>query len=394
MCEIDAAIEFVDVEQVLRERVGERGDDSLAAVAHGDELLGTIRHTRTVAPWCYGRATVIGRVVGKYKILDQIGEGGMGVVYRAEHVTLGSPAAIKVLLPQFTKNTVVVDRFFNEAKATSAIKHVSIVQIYDYGRLPNGQAYIAMELLQGEDLTNLLQRYRILDPKLAIQIALQTLAALEAAHLIGVVHRDIKPDNIYLVRDPSAPGAMRIKVLDFGIAKLVGDQLGGSAKKTKGDSILGTPAYMAPEQCRGGAEIDARADLYAVGCILFEMLTGRPPFVASGGGETMAMHIYEQPPRLHQLAPGLPSELDALIAMLLAKSPEERTPSAAYALAALERVPIEPLGYEVQLSGRPATQPPPIAAPVEDKVPRWIPIFVITVALLIGAAAAFFIGMS
>ena len=339
---------------------------------------------------------MIGRVVGKYKILDQIGEGGMGIVYRAEHVTLGSPAAIKVLLPQFTRDTVVVDRFFTEAKATSSIRHVSIVQIYDYGRIPNGQAYIAMELLRGEDLTSFIGRHRILDPKVAAQIALQMLSALEAAHLIGIVHRDIKPDNIYLVRDPSAPGAIRIKILDFGIAKLMGDQIGVNPKmKTKGGSILGTPAYMAPEQCRGGAEIDARADLYGVGCILFEMLTGRPPFVAEGGGETMSMHIYEPAPRLHQHAPGLPAELDALIAMFLAKNPDERTPSAAYALAALERAPIEPLGYEVQLAGRPLTQPTPIVpdAPSEG-IPRWIPIFVIGIAVLIAVAAAFFIGLS
>jgi serine/threonine-protein kinase len=325
---------------------------------------------------------VIGRVVGKYKILDQIGEGGMGAVYRAEHVTLGSPAAIKVLLPQFTRDSVVVDRFFTEAKATSSIRHISIVQIFDYGRLDDGQAFIAMELLRGEDLTSFIDRHRILDPKVA-------------AHLIGIVHRDIKPDNIFLVRDPSAAGAIRIKILDFGIAKLVGDQIGANPKlKTKGGSILGTPAYMAPEQCRGGAEVDARADLYAVGCILFEMLTGRPPFVAEGGGETMAMHIYEPAPRLHQFAPGLPVELDALIAKLLAKSPDERTPSAAYALAALERVPIEPLGYEIQLTGRPITQPVAVVSSMPDGIPRWIPIFVITVAVLIAAAAAFFIGMS
>ena len=337
---------------------------------------------------------MIGRVVGKYKILDQIGEGGMGIVYRAEHVTLGSPAAIKVLLPQFTRDTVVVDRFFTEAKATSSIRHVSIVQIFDYGRLPNGQAYIAMELLRGEDLTSFIGRHRIVDPQVAVPITLQMLSALESAHLVGIVHRDIKPDNVFLVRDPGAPGAIRIKILDFGIAKLVGDQIGVNPKmKTKGGSILGTPAYMSPEQCRGGAEIDARADLYSVGCILFEMLTGRPPFIAEGGGETMAMHIYEHAPRLHQFAPGLPEELDALIAKLLAKSPDERTPSAAYALAALERVPIEPLGYEVQLAGRPITQPVPIAPPVESEgLPRWVPIFVITAAIVIAAAAAFFIG--
>ena len=332
---------------------------------------------------------MIGRVVGKYRILDQIGEGGMGIVYRAEHITLGSPAAVKILLPQFTRDTVVVERFFTEAKATSAIRHISIVQIFDYGRLPNDQAFIAMELLRGEDLTSFIARHRVVDATIAVQIALQMFSALEAAHLIGVVHRDIKPDNIYLVRDPSAPGAIRIKILDFGIAKLVGDQLGDPKMKTKGDSILGTPAYMAPEQCRGGADIDARADLYAVGCILFEMLTGRPPFIAEGGGETMAMHIYEPPPRLHQFAPNLPVELDAVIAKLLAKPPADRTPSAAYALAALERAPVPPLTYEVQLAGRPATQPVVIDADIPDKLPRWIPVVVISVALLIAVGAAF-----
>jgi len=341
---------------------------------------------------------VIGRTVGKYRIRDQIAEGGMGIVYRGDHVVLGSPAAIKVLLPQFTRDAVVVDRFFNEAKATSAIRHVGIVQVFDYGRLADGQAYIAMELLRGEDLTSFLGRHRILAPNLAAQIALQMLSALEAAHLIGVVHRDIKPDNIYLVRDSSAPGGIRIKILDFGIAKLVGDQLGQQPKhKTKGDSILGTPAYMAPEQCRGGVELDARADLYAVGCILFEMLTGRPPFVAEGGGETMAMHIYERAPRLHDFAPGLPVELDALLAKLLAKAPAERTPSAAYALAALERVPLEPLAVEIPLLGRAVATPPaplPVAVIESRELPRWVPVFVLSMALVIAVAAAFFIGLS
>jgi serine/threonine-protein kinase len=232
--------------------------------------------------------------------------------------------------------------------------------------------------------------------RVAVQIALQMLSALEAAHLIGVVHRDLKPDNIFIVRDPSAPGAIRVKILDFGIAKLLGDPHGEKPKsKTKGGAILGTPAYMAPEQCRGGAEIDARADLYAIGCILFEMLTGRPPFVAEGGGETMAMHIYEPPPRLHQLAPNLPVELDALISKLLTKTPADRTPSAAYALAALERASVEPLGYEVVLSGRPATQPVAIVDPAaREPLPRWVPIFVIATAVLIAVAAAFFIGLS
>jgi len=340
---------------------------------------------------------VIGRVVGKYKIRDQIGEGGMGVVYRAEHVVLGSPAAVKVLLPQFTKDPVVLDRFFTEAKAASAIRHVGITDVFDYGRLPGDQAFIAMELLRGEDLTSFLARHGTLDPSLAAEIVSQLLNALNAAHVVGVVHRDLKPDNIFLVRDSGAPGGIRVKVLDFGIAKLIGDPHGVKPKRqTKGDTILGTPSYMAPEQCRGGVDIDARADLYAVGCILFELLTGRPPFVAEGQGEIMAMHIYEPAPRLSQYARSLPPELEALIAKMLTKAPDDRTPSAAWALAALERVPLPPLAPgEIPLAAPGAVQAP--ADPEDyprEKLPRWIPIAVIVVALAIAGLAIYLIGSS
>jgi serine/threonine-protein kinase len=342
---------------------------------------------------------VIGRVVGKYKLLEQIGEGGMGTVYRAEHVVLRSPAAVKVLLEQFTRDPVVVDRFFQEARTASAIRHVGIVEVFDYGRLPNGQAYIAMELLRGEDLSSFRKRHGQLDAALAQQIALQMLAALNATHVVGVVHRDLKPDNVFLVRDGSAPGAIRVKILDFGIAKLVGDQLAARPKpKTRGGTILGTPAYMAPEQCRGGVELDARADLYAVGCILFEMLTGRPPFVGGGDGEIMAMHIYEPPPRLSNLVADLPVELDALLAKLLTKVPDDRIPSAAYALAVLERVPLDPPVGEISLVG--AHVMPYAAAlvsleePPPDRMPRWIPIAVLGAALIIAVAVAAMIGMT
>jgi len=340
---------------------------------------------------------VIGRVVGKYKILDQIGEGGMGVVYRAEHVVLGGPAAVKVLLPQFTKDPVVVDRFFTEAKAASAIRHVGITEVFDYGRLDNDQAFIAMELLRGEDLTTFLGRHGRLDASVATEIVTQLLKALNAAHAVGVVHRDLKPDNIFLTRDPSAPGGLRVKVLDFGIAKLVGDQL-TKRTKTKGGAILGTPAYMAPEQCKGGVDVDARADLYAVGCILFELVAGRTPFISDGDGELMAMHIYEAPPKLSKYAPGVVPELEALVAKLLVKAPDDRTPSAAWALAALERVPLPSLeGVEVPLAthGKPPTEPVRVVAPDDEDeggVPRWIPVLVIVLALGIAGAAIYFIG--
>ena len=344
---------------------------------------------------------MIGHVVGKYRLLDQLGEGGMGTVYRAEHVVLGSPAAVKVLLPQFTQDAVVVDRFFQEARAASAIRHAGIVEVFDFGRLPSGQAFIAMELLRGEELSSFLARRGPLDASLAVQIATQMLAALNATHVVGVVHRDLKPENVFLVPDPGAPGAIRVKILDFGIAKLIGRPLAGQPGRPQTKNmILGTPAYMAPEQCRGGAEIDARADLYAVGCLLFELLTGRPPFVAAGGGEVMAMHIYEPPPRLSNLAPALPVELDALLAKLLTKDPADRIPSAAYALATLERAPVEPLVGEIALSGahyvigspaHAALTPGAGDAPSEP-MPRWIPVALIGGALAIAVAVAVAIG--
>jgi serine/threonine protein kinase len=341
---------------------------------------------------------VIGRVVGKYRILDQIGEGGMGIVYRAEHVVLGSPAAVKVLLEQFTRDAVVVDRFFQEAKAASGIRHVGIVEVFDFGRLPNGQAYIAMELLRGEDLSMFRARRGRLEPELATQIGLQILAALNATHVVGVVHRDLKPDNIFLVRDPGAPGSIRVKILDFGIAKLIGDRF-GARPQSRGGTILGTPAYMAPEQCRGGLQVDARADLYSVGCILFELLTGRPPFLGSGDGEVMAMHIYEPPPRLTNLVPDMPVELDALLAKLLTKAPEDRIPSAAYALATLERAPLAMLSGEIPLSGAhglpAAASVVHLTAPTPpEPVPRWIPVVVISTALVIAVAVAYVIGVT
>jgi eukaryotic-like serine/threonine-protein kinase len=335
---------------------------------------------------------VIGRVVGKYKISEQIGEGGMGIVYRGEHTMLGSPAAIKVLLPQFTRDTEVVDRFFTEAKATSAIRHPGIVQVFDFGRLDSDRAYLVMELLRGEDLTGFLGRRRVLDAPLAAQIMLQLLSALEAAHVHGVIHRDIKPDNIYLVRDTSAPGAIRVKILDFGIAKLMPQQQGESRPRTtKENTILGTPAYMAPEQCRSGVDIDARADLYAAGCILFEMVTGRPPFVADNAAETMAMHVYEAPPRVRDFVPAMPLELDNLIAKMLAKSPADRTPSAAWALAALERISLQALTGEVPLMG-PGAPVAPGPTDSSERLPRWIPLVVILVAVLVAAAAVVVIG--
>jgi len=324
----------------------------------------------------------------------------MGTVYRAEHTVLGGPAAIKVLLPKFTTDASYVDRFFHEAKAASAIRHHGIVEVFDYGRLDNSQAYIIMELLRGEGLADVLARSGGKLPiPIAVLIAMQMLAALDAAHVVDVVHRDLKPDNIMLVADASAPAGIRVKILDFGIAKLLG-QRGAARHKTRGGTILGTPSYMAPEQCKGGGEVTARADIYATGCILFEMLVGRPPFVGEGEGEVMAMHIYEPPPRLTAMDRTMPVELDALIAKMLHKSPEERVPSAAYALAALERITMPALptfGLAVRDRGQHVVSLAMPAASARDAregggMPRWLPIVVLVLAIAIAVIAVFAIG--
>ena len=329
---------------------------------------------------------MIGHVVGKYKIREKIGEGGMGVVYRAEHLMLSSPAAIKILLPQFTTQPAVVERFFTEAKATSTIVHPGIVQVFDFGRLEDQRAYIVMELLKGETLTAFQARRGIVDPSLAVQIGIQLLSALEAAHVRGVVHRDVKPDNIYLVRDPTAPGAIRVKVLDFGIAKLL------SERPKKSEAIVGTPSYMAPEQCRGDDQIDARADLYAVGCILMTLLTGRPPFDADAPTDVMAMQIYQPAPRLRDVNLNMPPELDALIAKMLAKSPAERTPSAAWALAALERIALPTLTGEIPLmhfGGGPKQAAATSFKEEEKSFPIQVLVIAVMLALVAFAAIAF-----
>jgi serine/threonine protein kinase len=202
-----------------------------------------------------------------------------------------------------------------------------------------------------------------------------------------------------LVRDPGAPGAVRVKILDFGIAKLGATRF-GTKQQTQGGTVLGTPAYMAPEQCRGFSEVDARADLYAFGCILFELLAGRPPFLAETGVAVVRMHLEEPPPRVGQLAPHVPAELDALIAKLLVKDPGGRTPSAAYALAALERISLPPLGGDIAIlagAARAVSLPEqrtaylehPLGAPPSKR----FPIVVLVIAIAIAAAAIVGIGL-
>src|SRR6476619_3928398 len=210
-------------------------------------------------------------------------------------------AAIKVLHASFTSRPDIVTRFFNEARAATAINDPGIVQIFDFGHHTDGSAYIVMELLDGEPLDHRIARGPMSVGDV-LRIMRQVASALGAAHARGIIHRDLKPENIFLVRDPEVPGGERAKILDFGIAKLASAD-GGS--KTQTSAVMGTPTYMSPEQCRGAGHVDQRSDVYALGCVLFALLVGRPPFLAEGIGDIIAMHLREQAPVPSLIVPGI-----------------------------------------------------------------------------------------
>jgi len=265
---------------------------------------------------------MLGETVGKYRIVRKIGEGGMGVVYLAEHALIGRRAAVKVLLPAYSHDLHIVNRFFNEARAIAAIKHPGLVDIYDFGTLDDGSAFLVMEWLSGESLAARVSRKGRLRPNFAVEVARQIAGAMAAAHAESIVHRDLKPDNIYLVTDHDLPFATRVKVLDFGVAKVTSAHTG--AMRTASHAVLGTPAYMSPEQCRGAGSVDGRSDVYALGCILFEMVTGQPPFVAEGMGEVFADHLRTPAPSPRALAPNVSDELSRTILRCLEKDPAAR----------------------------------------------------------------------
>jgi serine/threonine-protein kinase len=269
----------------------------------------------------------------------------MGAVFMAEHTVIGKLVAIKVLHARMCESETVVARFFNEARATSAIRHPGIVEVFDFGHDDDGAAYLVMELLDGESLKTRMRRDKPLDWQVATRLAAQIARALDAAHKRGITHRDLKPDNLFLVRDPEVTGGERVKILDFGICKLAPER---SNVVTQSGVVIGTPLYMAPEQCRGSGEVDHRADLYSLGCVLYEMVCGRPPFDVPGHGEMLAKHMYAVPDAPSQYAPNMPDNLERIVSKLLAKAPRERYRGANGVATALDAVAAgEPLPVEV-----------------------------------------------
>jgi len=292
---------------------------------------------------------MLGTRIGNYEVISQIGEGGMGAVYRARHAVLARDAAVKVLLPALSHDRGNLTRFFNEARAATAIRHPGIVEVHDYGSLHDGSAYIVMELLDGESLGARIRRTGARPAAPWLPLVRQIAGALHAAHEQGIVHRDLKPDNVFLIRDPEIEGGERIKLLDFGIAKLA--HTPGDASKTRTGAVMGTPTYMSPEQCRDAGLVDRRADLYALGCILYELACGRPPFLTDGVGDLIAHHLYFEPQPPRALQPTIPEPVEQLIMWLLRKQPEARPATALEVIRAIDHI-------VVGLGGRATTSDP------------------------------------
>ncbi|HRC55408.1 MAG TPA: serine/threonine-protein kinase, partial [Kofleriaceae bacterium] len=282
---------------------------------------------------------IIGQTIGNYLVTQKLGEGGMGAVYLAEHPHIGKKVALKVLHAEFASNPEVVSRFFHEAKAVNDIQHPNIVDIIDYGVLQHGNerlVYFIMEYLAGATLSHLIRAEAPLPPERTFAIGLQVADALAASHRCNIVHRDLKPDNIIL----GQRGRERdfVKLLDFGIAKLTGDQPG--SRRTRTGIVMGTPAYMSPEQCDGRGLVDHRTDVYALGIVLYEMLTGRVPFVGEGYGEVLVQHLTQPPTRPSQFRM-LPPHVEAVVLKALEKRADLRYPTMEEMMRALA----DPVGY-------------------------------------------------
>ncbi len=306
----------------------------------------------SVAPPPLPRGFVLapGGRIGKYELRSKLGQGTFGLVFVARDLELDRDVAIKLLNPTHLTNAEIHHRFLQEARASARISHPGIVTVLDCGKAGTelGEcAYIVLELLQGESLTSRLGRSGKLAPDTAVEVARQIASAIAAAHRADVLHRDLKPDNVYLVPDPAVPAGERVKVLDFGLARI------GASRHTMMNTVFGTPRYMSPEQCRSAAMIDHRSDIYSLGCILFELVTGHTPFE----GDLRALvegHQRVPAPRARQLAPEISASLDDLIACMLAKDPADRPQSMIEVQSALQHQGAVSPGVAVTLPPFPA----------------------------------------
>jgi len=275
-----------------------------------------------------GPGSILG---GRYEIVRRIARGGMGIVWEARHTALGRRVAIKVLKAELVGSEPALERFRREAKAAAVIRHPHIVDVVDYGVTDRGEPYIVMELLDGEDLATLLAREGRLPVGRACGIARQVARGLSVAHTAGIVHRDLKAENVFLL---SIDGCDFAKILDFGIARSA-ESDGEVSRLTGTGMVMGTPHYLSPEAARGQTDLDRRADLYALGVIVYEMIVGHPPFRGGSLLEVVYKHIHEAPISPRTVHPDVPTEIDAVVLRALEKDREVRWQSAEEMLAAL-----------------------------------------------------------
>ncbi|MDB4954033.1 MAG: serine/threonine protein kinase with repeat [Myxococcales bacterium] len=306
---------------------------------------------------------LVGKVLGeRFQVLDQIGQGGSGTIYRAEHVTLRRKVAIKVLHTELSRDDLAVERFRREATTVAEIDNEHIVEIHDFGRTPDGRLYLAMELLEGETLDNVLAREKTLSVERVADILIQVGEALMEAHAIGYIHRDLRPRNVYLaVRRGKANF---VKLFDFGLAKLV--ETDASAASTSLGMTFGDPRYMSPEQARGD-RIDRRADIYQLGCVAYEMLTGAPPFTGNRVFDILTKQVTEIPTPLPSKRPGVPIWMEAAVAKMLAKDPENRFATTTRMVEALRRGLETGEVMEDEIARRRESIPPPSVSRVMQR---------------------------
>jgi serine/threonine-protein kinase len=314
-------------------------------------------------------STIIGQRLGDYEVVARVGTGGMGAVFEAKHPVIGKRVAVKVLHPAFAKDAKALERFVNEARVVNTIGHPAVVDIFSFGKTSEGMPYFVMEFLRGKSLHDVLAKEKVLSISRALGLIEQLLDVLAKAHGANIIHRDLKPQNLFIEEGPSGG---RLRVLDFGIAKSLTPEI---AQQLTGSAILGTPGYMAPEQINSDP-VSAQTDLYSVGALLFELVTGRQAFHGSNVGQLLLKALHEDAPKASSVSPGIPAVLDAFIARLMSKDPARRPSSALGALEELKwlRQGLEEEGsaptrvHQVLTGDRlPAAKPKPFVPGLDDR---------------------------